>query len=56
MKWISIKERKPSINQIVFALIKRRIPVVVKFVGECFTDDGLEIKNITHWITIPAIY
>ena len=53
MKWISIKQKKPLVNQTVFALIKNKIPVIVKFSQNCFTDDGLEVENISHWRPIP---
>ena len=53
MEWILLIKKRPAISQIVFALINARTPVVVKFSGEWFTDDGLEVKNITHWSNIP---
>jgi len=54
MKWILISKNKPQLHQIVLGLIKGKIPVIVKFSGDCFTEDGLEVKNITHWVTIPS--
>lgn len=55
MNWISINDKKPMIGQIIFALIKSRVPVVVKFSGECFIYDGFEVENITHWMNIPEV-
>jgi hypothetical protein len=55
MKWININKKSPRENEIVFVLIKQGIPSVAKFSKYCFTEDGLEIENITHWMPIPEI-
>lgn len=55
MKWISVKEKLPSLNEIVFALIEGKFPTVAKFSGDCFTDDGLEVEDVTHWMQIPSL-
>ena len=55
MRWISINQELPSLSQIVFALINGKFPVVSKFSGDCFTDDGLEVEDVTHWMEIPNI-
>jgi len=55
MKWISINEKQPLLNEIVFALINTKIPVVVKFSGDFFTDDELEVEYVTHWMQVPGI-
>jgi hypothetical protein len=53
MKWKKRNEKLPNPNEIVFVLIKQGIPSVAKFSGDCFTEDGLEVKNVTHWMSIP---
>jgi hypothetical protein len=55
MKWIKINEKSPRQNEIVFVLLKQGIPSVAKFSANCFTEDGLEIEKVTHWMSIPEI-
>jgi hypothetical protein len=55
MKWLSVNQTLPSLGQMVSALVKNKIPLVVKFSGDCFTDDGLEVENVTHWMEIPSV-
>jgi hypothetical protein len=55
MKWIDINKRLPKSNKIVFVLIKQGIPSIAKFSEYCFTEDGLEVEDVTHWMSIPEL-
>lgn len=53
MKWISIKKEKPKPQEQILVLALNRVAMVVKFNGFDFTDDGLDVDDITHWSYLP---
>lgn len=55
MTWINIKEQNPQQKEIVYVLINNGIPSVAKYSYDSFTENGLEVENVTHWMSIPII-
>lgn len=55
MMWIAIKNEKPKPQEQVLVLISGKIAMVVKYNGYNFTDDGLDVDDVTHWSYLPEI-
>jgi hypothetical protein len=56
MNWISLKERKPKMDELVFVLLRNTVPDVLRFIGDSFvTLDGLEEEEVSHWMPIPIL-
>jgi hypothetical protein len=55
MNWIDIKDGIPKPQEQILVLISNRVATVAKFNGFNFTDDGLDIEDVTHWCYIPKI-
>ena len=53
--WYHVKENLPTKEETIVILLDNRVPLVARFNGFEFTDDGLEIQNVTHWMRLPAI-
>jgi hypothetical protein len=52
-KWISIFKHKPKDGETVVLLLSSGNATIAKFDGYQFTEDGLLVENITHWISLP---
>jgi hypothetical protein len=48
MNWKNIETEKPKSSKQILVLIDSRVASVAKYNGESFTDDGLEIEDVTH--------
>ena len=55
MYWISTKKEMPKEQNQILVLIDGRHALVAKYNGFSFTDDGLEVEDITHWCYLPKI-
>lgn len=55
MKWIDISNESPMPQEQILVLISNRVASVVKFNGFNFTDDGLDVEDVTHWCYLPEI-
>ncbi|NCB84420.1 MAG: hypothetical protein EOM44_07975 [Bacteroidia bacterium] len=55
MKWIEISNERPKPQEQLLVLISNRVASVVKFNGFNFTDDGLDVDDVTHWCYLPEI-
>jgi len=55
MKWISIQDEKPKPTKQLLILISGRIASVAKFNGLDFTEDELDVEDVTHWCYLPEI-
>jgi hypothetical protein len=55
MKWINILNEMPSEQEQILVLINSQVASVAKFNGFDFTDDGLDVENVTHWCYLPKI-
>lgn len=49
MEWIDIRNKKPSKQNQILVLIDGRVASVVKYNGYNFTEDGLDVEDVTHW-------
>jgi hypothetical protein len=52
--WNILETVKPNICQQLLVLINGQIAVIAKFDGYYFTEDGLEIENVTHWMYLHS--
>lgn len=55
MKWIDINTETPIAQEQILVLISNRVASVVKYNGLNFTDDGLDVDDVTHWCYLPEI-
>lgn len=55
MNWIDIKDEIPEPQEQILVLISSRVASVAKFNGFSFTDDGLDVEDVTHWCYLPEI-
>jgi|GEM_PF-7125226 len=53
MSWISVYERKPTIDSEVVVLYTSGSTTVARFDGELFSEDGLLVERISHWFELP---
>ena len=53
--WISIKDKLPNPEEYVVILLNNGMPVIAKFNGFVFTEDGLEFENIAYWLHLPEM-
>jgi hypothetical protein len=53
MKWINFLNEKPSEQAQILVLIDKRVATVAKFNGYNFTEDGLDVEDVTHWCYLP---
>jgi hypothetical protein len=55
MQWIDINIELPEITDQLIVLVENRVAMIAKFNGDGFTDDELEIEDVTHWCYLPKI-
>lgn len=55
MNWKNIAHEKPALQKQILVLIKNKVASVAKFNGDCFTEDELEVENVTHWAYLPEL-
>lgn len=55
MNWIDIENETPTPQEQILVLISERVASVVKYNGFNFTDDGLDVDDVTHWTYLPEI-
>jgi hypothetical protein len=51
--WISIFDKRPESESFVVVLYSSGRHTVAKFDGLFFTEDGLIVEGITHWLPLP---
>ena len=57
MTWLLPNNPQPKEGQVVFVLLKNKFPDVLKYSDNLFcTLDGLEEKDVTHWLPIPEFH
>lgn len=57
--WISVDERLPEINKTVLVvcgsvtIAKRKVDIIKNY---CWVEiDGMELKHVTHWQSLPKL-
>lgn len=55
MKWINVENEMPEPQNQILILICGKVASIAKFNGFCFTEDGLDVDDVTHWCYIPEI-
>ena len=50
-----MENETPKPQDQILVLISGKFATVVKFNGFNFTDDGLDVDEVTHWLYLPEI-
>jgi len=53
--WQNVTKILPKNQEMVVILLNNKFPVVAKFNGIEFTEDGLDFENVTHWLRLPEL-
>lgn len=56
MKWISVKDRLPKIEEIVLAYAPQWCSdesIVLTYDGEWYDYNGVLVDSVTHWMPLP---
>jgi hypothetical protein len=55
MNWVSVLMEKPAVGSNVAILYSSGSTTTAKYDGTYFSDDGLLVEGISHWIELPQI-